>query len=329
MLGFVIRRALLMIPMVFLFSVVAFLIILAPPGDYLSEFAAQLAEETGMELEEEMLEYLRERYGLGDPIYVQYAKWMAGVVRWDFGRSLEYKRPVSELLNERLAMTILLTTFTVMFTWTLAIPIGILSAVRQYSVLDYFFTFTSYVGVGTPNFVLALLLMYLAFDWFDLNVTGLFSQEYFDAPWSVGRIIDMLKHLWLPMVILGTDGMAGLTRVVRANLLDELSKPYVETARAKGLAEWKVILKYPSRIAINPFISTAGWALPQLFSGSLIVATVMSLPTVGPLLLRALWSQDMYMAGSILFILTALTLLGTLISDILLGWLDPRIRLAM
>ena len=167
-----------------------------------------------MELEEEMLEYLRERYGLDEPIYIQYAKWMAGVVRWDFGRSLEYKRPVSELLNERLAMTILLTTFTVMFTWTLAIPIGILSAVRQYSVLDYFFTFTSYVGVGTPNFVLALLLMYLAFDWFDLNVTGLFSQEYFDAPWSVGRIIDMLKHLWLPMIILGTDGMAGLTRVV-------------------------------------------------------------------------------------------------------------------
>ena len=195
--------------MVFLFSVVAFLIIQAPPGDYLSEFAAQLAEETGMELEEEMLEFLRERYGLGDPLYVQYAKWMAGVVRWDFGRSLEYKRPVSELLNERLAMTVVLTTFTVVFTWTLAIPIGILSAVRQYSILDYFFTFTSYVGVGTPNFVLALLLMYLAFDWFDVNATGLFSQEYFDAPWSVGRVIDMLKHLWLPMVILGTDGMAG------------------------------------------------------------------------------------------------------------------------
>ena len=318
-----------MIPMVFLFSVVAFAIILAPPGDYLSEFAAQLAEETGMELEEEMLKFLRERYGLDKPVHIQYLKWMKGVVVWDFGRSLEYKRPVSELINERLAMTVVLTSFTVLFTWTLAIPIGIISAVRQYSILDYIFTFTSYIGVGTPNFVLALLLMYLAFDWFDINATGLFSQEYFDAPWSVGRVLDMLKHLWLPMFILGTDGMAGLTRVVRANLLDELSKPYVETARAKGLPEWKLVLKYPVRLAINPFISVAGWTLPQLFSGSLIVATVMNLPTIGPLLLRALLAQDMFMAGSILLILTVLTLIGTFLSDVLLTWLDPRIRVGI
>ena len=315
--------------MVFLFSVVSFMIIQAPPGDYLSEFAAQLAQETGVSVDEEMLNFIRERYGLGEPIYIQYLKWMRGVVQWDFGRSMEWGKPVAELVNERLGMTVILTTFTVLFTWTLAIPIGVLSAVRQYSILDYFFTFTSYVGVGTPNFVLALLLMYLAFDWFDINATGLFSQEYYDAPWSFGRVIDMLKHLWLPMIILGTDGMAGLTRVVRANLLDELSKPYVETARAKGLAEWRVILKYPVRLAINPFVSVAGWTLPQLFSGSLIVATVMNLPTIGPLLLRALLAQDMFMAGSILLILTVLTLIGTFLSDVLLTWIDPRIRVGI
>ena len=272
---------------------------------------------------------MRERYGLDQPAYMQYLKWIWGVLHWDLGRSLEYKRPVSEMVNERLMLTLILATFTVLFTWTLAIPIGIISAVRQYSLLDYCFTFLSYLGIGTPPFVLALVMMYFAFAWFNVNATGLFSQEYFDAPWSVDRVVDMLKHIWLPMVILGTDGMAALTRVVRANLLDELSKPYVETARAKGLPEWKLVLKYPVRIAINPFISVAGWSLPQLFSGSLIVATVMNLPTIGPLLLRALLDEDMYMAGSIIFILTVLTLIGTFLSDILLVWLDPRIRVGV
>jgi peptide/nickel transport system permease protein len=326
LIGFVLRRILLFIPMLFLMSVVSFLIILAPPGDFLNDYVAFLAEQ-GEEVTEEKLEWMRDKYGLNEPVYVQYFKWITGVIRWDLGRSLEYSRPVSELVNQRLLMTIILGVFTIAFTWTLAMPIGILSAVKQYSWMDYLFTFLSYFGVGTPNFLLALAVMYFALTLLDVNVTGLFSSEYADAPWSLGRVIDMLKHIWLPMLILGTDGTARFTRIVRANLLDEMSKPYVETARAKGLPEWKVILKYPTRIALNPFVSTAGWALPQLFSGSLIVATVLSLPTVGPLLLRALLAQDMFMAGSIVLILTALTLVGTLISDIILALMDPRIRM--
>ena len=294
----------------------------------LSDYIAQLTL-SGQDGDYSEIEHLKRRYGFDQSVVVQYWKWFSGILVWDLGDSLEYNRPVTELLNARLGMTALLGALTILFTWTMAIPIGIVSAVKQYSIIDHTFTFLAYLGVGTPNFVLALVIMWTAFSYFDIRITGLYSPEYVDVSWSFGRVIDVLKHIWVPMLILGTDGTARFTRIMRANLLDELSKPYVETARAKGLAEWKVILKYPSRIAINPFISTAGWALPQLFSGSLIVATVMSLPTVGPLLLRALWSQDMYMAGSILFILTALTLLGTLISDILLGWLDPRIRLAM
>jgi peptide/nickel transport system permease protein len=326
LIGFVLRRILLFIPMLFLMSVVSFLIILAPPGDFLNDYVAFLAEQ-GEEVTEEKLEWMRDKYGLNEPVYVQYFKWITGVIRWDLGRSLEYSRPVSELVNQRLLMTIILGVFTIAFTWTLAMPIGILSAVKQYSWMDYLFTFLSYFGVGTPNFLLALVIMWSAFAYFDLRITGLFSPEYMDADWSVGRVIDMLKHIWVPMIILGTDGTARFTRIVRANLLDEMSKPYVETARAKGLPEWKVVLKYPTRIALNPFISTAGWALPQLFSGSLIVAFVMNLPTLGPLLLQALLFQDMHMAGSMIMILTGLTLIGTLISDILLAWIDPRIRM--
>ena len=328
MLQLVVRRLAIYIPMLWVTSMVVFLIIVAPPGDYLSDYIAQL-ELSGQDVDYSEIEHLKRRYGFDQSVVIQYWKWFSGILQWDLGDSLEYNRPVSELLNARLGMTALLGALTILFTWTMAIPIGIISAVKQYSIIDHIFTFLAYLGVGTPNFVLALVIMWTAFSYFDLRITGLYSPEYVDAPWSFGRVIDVLKHIWVPMLILGTDGTARFTRIMRANLLDELSKPYVETARAKGLAEWKVVLKYPSRIAINPFISTAGWALPQLFSGSLIVATVMSLPTVGPLLLRALWSQDMYMAGSILFILTALTLVGTLISDILLGWLDPRIRLAM
>ena len=234
---------------------------------------------------------------------------------------------VTELLNERLLMTVLLIGFTIVFTWSMAIPIGILSAVKQYSILYYGFTLFSYLGVGTPNFLLALFMMWFALSLFGLNVTGLFSTEYIDAPWSVDRVLDMLSHIWVPMLILGTDGTARLTRIVRANLLDELTKPYVETARSKGLPEWKVVLKYPARLGLNPFVSTAGLELAGAFSGSLIVATVMSLPTIGPLLLRALLSQDMFMAGSLILITTVLVQIGVLLSDIALAMLDPRIRI--
>ena len=219
-----------------------------------------------------------------------------------------------------------MSVFTILFTWTLAIPVGIISAVKQYSWIDYIFTFLSYFGIGTPNFMIALVALWLVFTIWHQPLGGLYSREYIDAPWSIGKVIDLLKHLWVPMIIVGTDGTARLTRIVRANLLDELGKPYVEAARSRGTDELKVVVKYPTRIALNPFISVVGWTLPSLFSGSLIIAVVLALPTIGPLLLEALRGQDMYMAGSILLVLSFLTLVGTLVSDILLAWADPRIR---
>ena len=326
MIQLIVRRVSILIPMLLIMSVLAFAIILAPPGDYVQSYVDQLAA-SGFAFEQSQIDNLRAQFGLGEPVYKQYLKWLWNLLRGNLGFSLEFQRPVNELVGERLLLTLLLGLFTVMFTWTMAIPIGIISAVKQYSVIDYLFTFLSYLGVGTPNFLLALVIMWFVFSTFGVKITGLFSQEYQDAAWSVGRFVDMLKHIWVPMLILGTDGTARFVRIVRANLLDELSKPYVETARAKGLPEWKVVMKYPVRIALNPFISTAGWQLPQLFSGSLIVATVLSLPTVGPLLLRALWGQDMFLAGSIIMILSALTMIGTLISDIILAAMDPRIRM--
>ena len=326
MLQFIIRRIFIFIPMMFLMSVVAFALIQAPPGDFLTDYVAQL-QASGELVDDDQIEALRDQYGLNRPLYVQYAKWVWGILQWDLGLSLEWRRPVTELVNARLAMTVVLGVSTIIFTWTLAIPIGVLSAVKKYTPIDYFFTFISYFGVGTPNFLIALVAMWLAFSVLGIKITGLFSEEYVTAPWSFGKVIDMLKHMWVPMLILGTDGTARFTRIVRANLLDEMNKPYVETARAKGLPEWKVVLKYPVRIALNPFVSTAGLELPRLISGQLIVATVMSLPTIGPLLLRALLSQDMFMAGAIVLILTTLTLIGVLISDIVLAMMDPRIRI--
>lgn len=325
MFAFVLRRLIIFIPMLVVVSIVSFFLIQAPPGNFLDDYISRLRAQ-GEQVDMAEIENLKRRYGLDQPMYVQYWRWISGVVKWDFGVSIEWQKPINELIGQRLMMTLILGLFTIVFTWTLAIPIGILSAVKQYSWLDYIFTFLSYIGVGTPNFLLALVLMWVAFSNFGLKITGLFSEEYIMAPWSWAKVWDMLKHMWIPMIILGTDGTARFTRIMRANLLDELNKPYVETARAKGLTESQVVLKYPTRIALNPFISTVGWALPQLFSGSLIVATVLSLPTIGPLLLRALLSQDMYLAGSIVLILSVLTLIGTLISDILLAVTDPRIR---
>ena len=311
--------------MLVLMSIVSYGIIEAPPGDYLTDYVALMSARG--ELDQGEVDRLQRRYGLGEPIYKRYWKWASGLVFWDLGDSLEFRRPVNELVNQRLAMTVVLGLFTITFTWLMAIPIGVISAVKKYSFVDYFFTFLSYLGVGTPNFLIALVLMWAAFAYFGFSITGLYSDAYKDAPWTIGKVWDLLKHIWVPMVILGTDGTARLTRILRANLLDELNKPYVEAARSKGISEFKLILKYPTRIALNPFISTAGWNLATLFGGDLIVGQVMSLPTIGPLLLTALQSQDMYMAGSIVLILTALTLIGTLISDIALAATDPRIRM--
>jgi peptide/nickel transport system permease protein len=251
---------------------------------------------------------------------------MANVIRGNLGLSLEYQRPNTELIGERLVLTVVLALFSFVFTWLVAIPVGIYSATHPRSTVDYVITVLNYVGVATPNFMLALILMWIAFAYFGIGVTGLFSPEFVDAPWSPARVADLLAHIWLPAVVLGVAGTARLTRVMRANLLDELHKPYVVTARAKGLNEWRLVLRYPVRLALNPLVSTIGWYLPALFSGSLIVATVMNIPNIGPLLLRALINQDMYLAGSILLIYCFLTVVGTLISDVLLAWLDPRIR---
>ncbi|MBV7327970.1 ABC transporter permease [Chloroflexi bacterium TSY] len=325
MFQYIVRRVLLAIPTLCVISIIAFIIIQLPPGDYLTTYIATLSQ-SGQQLAQDEIDALRRQYGLDQPIYIQYFKWVWNMLRGDFGMSLEWQRPVADLIGERLLLTILLSFFTIVFTWLLAIPIGIYSATRQYSILDYVFTFFGFLGLGIPNFMIALILLWYAYSSLGMSVSGLFSPEFVDAPWTMARFIDMLKHLWIPMIILGLSGTAELIRIMRANLLDELNKPYVETARAKGVSEQKLILKYPTRVAINPFISTIGWTLPALVSGSLIVSVVLSLPTAGPLLLRALMSQDMYLAGTFLMLLSFLTVLGTLISDILLAWVDPRIR---
>jgi len=298
----------------------------APPGDFLTTYVATLAS-SGSSISAEQIDALRREYGLDQPIWVQYLRWMQNLLTGNLGLSLEYQRPNAELIGERLVLTVVLALFAFAITWIVAVPAGIYSAMHPRSVLDYLLTILNYVGVATPNFMLALVLMWVAFAYFGLSVTGLFSPEYVEAPWSGARVVDLLKHVWLPAVVLGVAGTARLTRVMRANLLDELHKPYVTTARAKGLSEWRLVLRYPARLALNPLVSTIGWYLPLLFSGSLIVATVMNLPNIGPLLLRALINQDMYLAGSILLIYCFLTVVGTLISDILLAWLDPRIRI--
>jgi peptide/nickel transport system permease protein len=274
----------------------------------------------------EQIEALRQQYGLDQPMIVQYGLWLKHLLKGDFGLSLEYQRPNADLIGEQLGLTIALALFSFVLTWALAIPAGIYSATHPRSLIDHTLTVINYVGVATPNFMLALILMWGAFAYFDISVTGLFSPEYADAPWSLARVLDLLKHIWLPALVLGIAGTARLSRIMRANLLDELNKPYVVTARAKGMREWRLVLRYPVRLAFNPLISTIGWYLPALFSGSLIVATVMNLPNIGPLLLRALVNQDMYLAGGILLIYSFLTVLGTLLSDIALALVDPRIR---
>lgn len=322
---YIIKRLLLLPFLLFIFSIIAFALIQAPPGDFVTSYIAELAV-SGSAVDQAQIDALREQYGLDQPMYIQYFKWVGNILQGNLGVSLDWKKPNLELIRERFALTLALGAFTFFLTWAIAIPIGIYSATHQYSFLDYFFTVFNYFGVATPTFMTALVIMYLAFKYYGISVTGLFSPEFVDAPWSWARFIDLLKHLWLPAVILALDGTARLARIMRANLLDELKKPYMEMARAKGMSEWKLIMKYPVRLAINPLISTIGWYLPLLFSGSLIVATVLNLPTIGPLLLRALIVQDMFLAGAIILIYMFLAVLGTIISDILLAWADPRIR---
>lgn len=326
MLRFLIKRVLSLIVTLFAVSLVAFAIIQLPPGDFITSYLTNLAAD-GQTTSQDLVDKLRENYGLDQPVTVQYAKWMTNILtKGDFGQSFEWNRPVEEVLWSRMGMTLMLSVATLMLTWMIALPIGIYSAVRQYSPGDFLATFVGFIGVAVPDFLISLVLMYIAFKYFNQSVGGLFSPEYENAAWSFERVLDLIGHLWIPMLIIGLSGTASLIRVMRANLLDELRKPYVIAARARGLSERRVILKYPVRVALNPFISTVGWVLPSLVSGSIIVAVVLSLPTAGPLLLRALLSQDMYLAGAFILLLSVLTMLGTLVSDLLLALVDPRIR---
>ncbi len=326
MLQYIARRLLLTIPTLFVISLVSFILIQLPPGDFLTSYAATLAQ-MGERMSDEQLVALEEAYGLNQPVYVQYYKWMKGILtKGDFGLSLEWKMPVSDLIWERMGITLALTFSTLIFTWLLAIPIGIYSATHQYSKLDYLFTGLGFLGLGIPGFMIALVLMWVAYSAFGMDVGGLFSDAYKNAPWSLDKIVDLLQHIWIPVLILGLGSTASLIRTMRANTLDELHKPYVMTAQAKGLKKNRLIWRYPVRVALNPFVSNAGLQLPDLISGGTIVGVVLSLPTAGPLLLRALQSQDMYLAGAFVLLLSVLTVVGTLISDIVLAWLDPRIR---
>ncbi len=316
-----------MIPTVFFISVVAFVVINLPPGDFLTTMVAEQMEEGDAASAQAQAERLRERYGLGQPVIVRYWRWMTGIItRGDFGQSFEWRRPVHTLIWTRLALTVVISLTTTFFIWVVAIPIGIYSAVKQYSVGDYVFTTLGFLGLAIPNFLLALVFMYIGFSVFGQTVGGLYAPQYIDQPWTIDKILNMLTHLWIPVVVLGTAGTAGLIRTLRANLLDELRKPYVVTARSKGLTEKKVIMKYPVRIAMNFFVSAQSNILVSLVSGAAIVSVVLNLPTTGPLLLRALISQDMYLAGSFILLLSTLNVISTLISDIVLAWLDPRIR---
>ena len=326
MLAYIGRRALLAVFTVWAISVLSFAIIQLPPGDYVTSYIAQMAS-MGSVVSDEEAQNLRIQYGLGQPIYVQYLKWMKLMVVGNFGMSMEWRRPVTEVIGDRLWLTVVISVSALILTWVLALPIGIYSAVRQYSAGDYVATFIGFIGLAVPNFLLALVILYLGFVLFNAHIGGLFSPDMQDAPWSTARAWDLLKHIPIPALILGLAGTAQQIRIMRANLLDELRRPYVVTARARGLGEWRLILKYPVRVALNPFASTVGYLLPYVVSGSIIVSLVLSLPTVGPLLLRALIAQDMFLAGTIVLLLGVMTVIGTLLSDLLLMVIDPRIRL--
>ena len=332
MIAFLVRRTLLAAVTTFAISIVGFLVIQLPPGDYVSMYVQTLVDPSGEGSAQTMVDpalerQLRRDFGLDQPVIVQYAKWAWRMLRLDWGISFHYKKRITEVVfSYRLVNTVLLALGTVLFTWVLAVPIGIYSAVRHNTAADYIVTFVGFLGLAVPDFLLALALMWFAYTAFGISAGGLYSSEYVTAPWSLGKVIDLLKHLWIPAIVLGTSGTAALIRILRNNLLDELGKLYVIAARAKGLAESRLVFKYPVRMALNPLVSTVGYLLPFLFSGSIIVSVVLSLPTLGPVLLGALIQEDLFLAATITVLLGVLTVVGTLISDLLLVVVDPRIR---
>ena len=325
MLNYILRRIVYMIVVLLVLSVVSFVIIQLPPGDFLSEFIENMRAQ-GTVVSEEQILSLKNYYGLDQPLYLQYLKWLGNLLQGDLGQSFQWNQPVTELIKERLALTVTISLISLVLTYLIAIPIGIYSATHQYSVGDYAFTVLGFMGLATPNFLLALILMFLLYKYAGWSVGGLFSPEFAVAPWSLAKVVDLLKHLPIPLVVIGTAGTAWTIRVMRGCLLDELKKQYVITARSKGLTERSLLMKYPIRIAINPVISTIGGLLPTIISGATLTSIVISLPTIGPLLLRALRAQDMFLAGSMLMLLSALGIIGNLISDLLLVAIDPRIR---
>jgi len=327
MISFLVRRALYMVLAIVLISFIAFLVIQLPPGDYVSQEIRRMVGQ-GVNVTPEMEARLRHMYGLDQPAFVQYFKWIRNIVLYgNFGRSMFSTEDAGAYIVDRFPMTCAVTLFSTMLVWTIALPVGIYSAVRQYTPGDYFFSFLSFVGLGVPSFLLALICLYVAYKTFGVSAIGLFSEPFREAPWSWARIWDLIKHMFIPGIVIGIGSTAGLVRTMRANLLDELRKPYVETARAKGLSERRLLLKYPVRHALNPFISTLGWMLPALVSGEVIVSIVLNLPTTGPVLYTALRGQDMFLAAGLILVLSSLTVIGTFVSDVLLAWLDPRIRL--
>ena len=325
MLVYIVRRLILMIPTILAITVITFIIIEAPPGDFMDTYVMELMDR-GDTISAAEIDALRARYGLGQPIWVRYFKWLKGVVKGDLGRSLRWEQPVTRLIAQRLPWSLAVSFVSLIFVYIVAIPIGVYSATNQYSAGDYTATLLGFMGLATPNFLLALIFLWIYFYATGNVVVGLFSDEFQTAAWSFAKLVDLLKHLWIPAIIIGTAGTAGLIRVMRANLLDELQKPYVMVARSKGLSERRILYKYPFRIALNPVISTIGWMLPRLVNGELLTSMVLGLPTIAPLFVEALMNQDMFLAGSVVFILSSLTVIGTLISDFLLAWVDPRIR---
>lgn len=326
MLTYIARRLVMLIPVIFAISLVSFMVIELPPGDYLTSLVAQMRAQ-GIELSEAEQESLKRQYALDQPALGRYAIWMKNIItEGDFGRSFSWNQPVADVLADRVPLTLIISLFSTIVVFLISIPVGIYSATHKYSIFDYFFTFLGFIGIAMPGFLLALVLLWLMYSLFGLNMSGLFSQEFVDAPWSVAKVLDLLSRIWFPVLIIAINGTAGLIRVMRGNLLDELGKQYVITARAKGVRESTLLLRYPVRIAVNPIISTVGWILPAIVGGEVLVSIVLNLQTTGPVLLDAVIAQDVYLAASIVFILSVLTVLGTLIADLLLAWLDPRIR---
>lgn len=326
MLRYTVHRLIVMVPTLLAISVLVFVIIQLPPGDYFTTYVNELQSQ-GETVSAERIEFLKQQYGFGRHPVLQYFVWMFGLLQGDFGYSFEHSLPVADVIGDRILLTFVVSFATIVFTWVVSFVIGAYSAVHQYSLGDYALSFLGFVGLATPNFLLALVLLWLANVYFGTSIGGLMEPEYLDQPWSRGKALSVLEHLWIPVFVIGTSGTAGMIRRLRANLLDELHKQYVVTARAKGLHPFRILVKYPLRMALNPFVADIGNLLPQVISGAAIVSVVLSLPTTGPMLLRALQSQDMYLAGSFLMMLALLTVFGTLLSDIALALLDPRIRL--